>query len=123
MPSPVTLFRSIDSLICLITKNGNSVLRYASCLLSIAEKGNRTAYDLLNLQETHRGAFTEQCNHLLLSARWDFTKVYEKVAFIRDPLERFISGYLFVCKRLCFFFRLKLAEFNFASNKSTSLKC
>lgn len=97
-PSPVVLFPTIDTLVCLITKNGNSVFRYASCLLKTAENGNKTAFELVHRQETHRGAHTAECNKLLTGG-WDFTKRYKTVAFIRDPLERFISGYLFVCKR------------------------
>jgi hypothetical protein len=92
-------FPSIDSQVCLIAKNGHAAIQYVSCLLAAIQMGDGAAVVRLNsYKSTFAGHFTTTCEALrpVWAKESDDMK---KIVFIRDPLERFISGWLFVCKK------------------------
>jgi hypothetical protein len=94
----ITRFSSIGTSVCLIMKNGHSVLRFVSCLLTIAESGDETAFDKFDSMLTFRGAFSKDCNRRVAKKKSNSSN-FEKIVFIRDPIDRFVSGWLFLCQR------------------------
>ena len=98
--SPIANFASSKTSVCLIPKNGHSVVRFVNCLLAISERsdGGRS-YSSFNAQSTFKGAFSRKCNSVINSRKRKRMRGLQKVVFIRDPLERFVSGWLFLCKR------------------------
>uniref|UniRef100_A0A914VJP1 Sulfotransferase n=1 Tax=Plectus sambesii TaxID=2011161 RepID=A0A914VJP1_9BILA len=81
-----------------MAKNGHAAIQYVSCLLAAVQSGDHQAENFLLSHSTYVGAFSPICaNSISIWASENDT--YKKFVFLRDPLERFISGWLFICKR------------------------
>uniref|UniRef100_A0A914UW70 Sulfotransferase n=1 Tax=Plectus sambesii TaxID=2011161 RepID=A0A914UW70_9BILA len=82
----------------MISKNGHSVIQYVSCLLAAVQSGNLEVQNWLLSQSTYIGAFSPSCRGI--RSIWGRDEdAYKKFVFLRDPLDRFVSGWLFVCHR------------------------
>uniref|UniRef100_A0A914V6V1 Sulfotransferase n=1 Tax=Plectus sambesii TaxID=2011161 RepID=A0A914V6V1_9BILA len=92
------LFHAAESRVCMIAKNGHTAIQYVSCLLAAVQSGNRRAQKWMLSKSTFKAAYSPTCNELnSIWGRDDDN--YKKIVFVRDPLERFVSGWLFVCRR------------------------
>lgn len=99
----LTHFSAAKTSVCLIMKNGHSVLRFVSCLLSLAESKDKKTFEKFDSMLTFKAAFARDCNRVI-SKRKPNSANYNKIVFVREPVDRFVSGYLFLCKRLVVIF-------------------
>ncbi len=98
LPNNTAQFAAMNSQVCLIAKNGHSAIQYVSCLLAAVQKNDYETQEHLRSVSPFLGAFSAPCE--LLRPVWaQENQASKKFAFIRDPLERFVSGWLFVCMR------------------------
>lgn len=85
----------------MIPKNGHAAIQYVSCLLNYKETGDEAIYKRFTSLDTFSGAFDKGCVHIV-NERKPGSDNFERIFFLRDPLKRFISGWLFTCKRYRF---------------------
>uniref|UniRef100_A0A914VJT4 Sulfotransferase n=1 Tax=Plectus sambesii TaxID=2011161 RepID=A0A914VJT4_9BILA len=89
-------FNAVKVQVCLIQKNGLATIRYVGCSLALLEKGYVQEYSEFSKLSSYEAAFNNTCLNFTTFKDRDG---YEKLVFIRDPLERFVSGWMYLCKR------------------------
>lgn len=93
-----THFTGTNTSVCMIQKNGHAAIQYVSCLLTYKEYEIDKQYRRLESMAIFAGAFDNLCQFTVIRKKPGSAN-FKRVVFIRDPLERFISGWLFLCKR------------------------